>query len=78
MPTLIAVLNHRILVARHAQRWHLSSPLEGHRFTCAAADPHRPGRAYLGTHGAGLWRTDDDGAAWTQPGPAPGSAPTTV
>lgn len=73
MLTLIVVLNRRILVARPGQRWHLTAPLEGQRFTCAAADPHRPGRVYVGTNGGGLWRTDDGGTSFEQVGQAPGS-----
>ncbi|HEY3247667.1 MAG TPA: hypothetical protein VGK88_05185 [bacterium] len=78
MTTLIVVQTHRILIARHAQHWHLSSPLEGHRFTCAAADPHRSGRAYAGTNGDGVWRTDDAGVTWVQAGAAPGSGHVTA
>jgi photosystem II stability/assembly factor-like uncharacterized protein len=78
MPTLIAVTTHRILVARHAQRWHLSSPLEGHRFTSAAADPHEPGRAYCGTVNGGLWRTADGGASWQEMGSGPGTGHVTA
>ncbi len=78
MPTLIVVQTRRVLVARSAQRWHLSSPLDGQRFTCAAADPHLAGRAYCGTVNGGLWRTDDAGASWQQIGEGPGSAHVTA
>lgn len=73
MPTLIVVATHRVLVARSGQRWHLSSPLEGYRFTCAVTDPHRPGRAYIGTANRGLWRTDDDGGTFERVHDGPGS-----
>jgi photosystem II stability/assembly factor-like uncharacterized protein len=76
--TLIVITTHRILVARHAQRWHLSSPLGGHRFTCAAADPHVEGRAYCGTVNGGLWRTDDGGASWQEMDSGPGSGHVTA
>jgi ligand-binding sensor domain-containing protein len=32
--------------------------------TCLAADPRRPGRAWCGTHRAGVFRTDDAGMSW--------------
>lgn len=73
MPTLIAILSRHVLVARHAQRWHLSAPVSGHRFTCAAADPHQQGRAYCGTVSGALWRTDDGGGEWQEVGAGPGS-----
>ncbi len=73
MPTLIVATTHRILVARRAQGWHLSSPLEGRRSTCAAGDPHKEGRAYCGTVNGGLWRTDDAGESWERIGLGPGS-----
>ncbi|MGH2349360.1 MAG: WD40/YVTN/BNR-like repeat-containing protein [bacterium] len=73
MPILIAVLNYRVLVARHGQHWHLACSLDGHRFTCAASDPHRSGAAYVGTNGGGLWRTEDGGLSWHEVGAGPGS-----
>lgn len=78
MPTLIAVTTRTVLVARHTQRWHLSAPLSGHRFTSAAADPHTPGRAYCGTVNGGLWRTDNGGESWEDVGAGPGSAHVTA
>lgn len=78
MPTLVIVLNRNILVARHAQHWHLTAPLDGHRFTSAASDPHAPGRAYCGTVDGGVWRTDDAGASWHHLGSAPGSGHVTA
>jgi hypothetical protein len=78
MSTLIAVLNHRILVARHAQRWHLSSPLDGYRFTSTAADPFVAGRAYCGTVNGGFWRTGDAGASWERIGDGPGAGHVTA
>src|SRR5919202_5523248 len=31
---------------------------------CIAFDPNNPNRAYCGTLGGGLWKTDDGGQSW--------------
>ena len=36
----------------------------GDRPTCLAADPQVPGRAWCGTHRAGVFRSDDGGGSW--------------
>src|SRR5437763_5817205 len=36
----------------------------GDRPTCLAASPLVPGRAWCGTHHAGVFRSDDGGASW--------------
>ncbi len=38
--------------------------LEGRSPTCLAADPWVPGRAWCGTDGGGVMRSDDHGASW--------------
>ena len=35
---------------------------------CIAFDPGNPNRAYCGTFGDGLWKTDDSGQTWNRIG----------
>ena len=37
---------------------------EGTHPQCIAFDPSKPNRAYCGTFGNGLWKTDDGGETW--------------
>src|SRR3989304_3021186 len=55
MTTLLVVFDELLIVARKAQRWHVEEALSGEPLTCAAADPHHPGRVYRGT-GEGRWQ----------------------
>jgi photosystem II stability/assembly factor-like uncharacterized protein len=41
-----------------------AADLAGRRLTCLATDPLVPGRAWCGTSGDGLWRSDDGGRSW--------------
>ena len=63
MTTLLVVFDELLIVARKAQRWHVEEALAGEPLTCAAADPHHPGRVYCGTE-EGLWRSDDPARSW--------------
>ena len=38
--------------------------LKGTSPQCVALDPSNPNRAYCGTFGNGLWKTDDGGETW--------------
>ncbi|HVS02299.1 MAG TPA: hypothetical protein VMT16_05975 [Thermoanaerobaculia bacterium] len=38
--------------------------LDGRRLTCLATDPLSPARAWCGTSGDGIWRSDDAGRSW--------------
>jgi BNR/Asp-box repeat len=67
MTTLLVVFDELLVTARRAQRWHVDEALAGEPLTCAAADPHTPGRVYCGTEG-GLWRSDDAGQTWASLG----------
>ena len=42
--------------------------LAGLKPSCLAADPLTPGRAWCGTGGGGLWRSDDAGRSWRKTG----------
>ena len=47
---------------------HLDLPVAGHDVQCVAVDPSEPARAYCGTFGDGLWRSDDAGRSWRPAG----------
>ncbi len=42
--------------------------LRGTHPQCVIFDPHNPNRAYCGTFGGGLWKTDDGGQTWDSMG----------
>ena len=63
MTTLLAVFDELLIAAREAQHWHVEEALSGEPLTCAAVDPHHPGRLYCGTE-RGMWRSDDAGRSW--------------
>jgi photosystem II stability/assembly factor-like uncharacterized protein len=42
--------------------------LKGTHPQCIAFDPSKPNRAYCGTFGNGLWKTDDGGESWENTG----------
>lgn len=58
MPDALLVLN------RSNGGWQVDRRLEGMPVQCVAVDPLRLERAYCGTFGKGLWRSDDAGASW--------------
>ena len=44
--------------------WKTRESLKGTSPQCVAFDPSNPNRAYCGTFGNGLWKTDDGGGSW--------------
>jgi photosystem II stability/assembly factor-like uncharacterized protein len=65
MTRLLVAMNDDLLVAASRPGgWEAGVQLAGRGPLCLAADPDRPGVLYCGTERAGLWRTDDAGAAW--------------
>jgi hypothetical protein len=48
--------------------WNVHQSLVGTHPQSVAFDHSNPGRAYCGTFGAGLWKTDDGGQTWDQIG----------
>ena len=42
--------------------------LKGTHPQCIAFEPNNPNRAYCGTFGGGLWKTDDSGGGWDKIG----------
>ena len=63
MTTLLVIFDELLVAARKARRWHVEEALSGEPLTCAAADPHHPGRVYCGTE-EGLWRSEDPARSW--------------
>jgi len=69
MPTILAGMQSSLLVAKSKKAgWNIHQSLVGNRPQGIAFDPHNPGRAYCGTFGGGLWKTDDSGQKWDQIG----------
>jgi len=64
MTTLLVATQRALLIARRALRWSVEESLNDKSPEALAVDPHHAGRAYAGTWGHGLWRTDDAGRTW--------------
>jgi hypothetical protein len=67
MTTIYLALDEGLLVVRGGDA---AARLDGRAPRCLAADPAHPERVWCGTEDAGLWRSDDAGASWTQVGDA--------
>src|SRR5262245_31099315 len=61
MPILVAT-DREVVVLDEARGASAAAKGSGDRPTCLAADPL--GRAWCGTHRAGVFRSDDGGASW--------------
>ena len=44
--------------------WNKHESLKGTHPWCIAFDSNKPNRAYCGTFGNGIWKTDDGGETW--------------
>jgi photosystem II stability/assembly factor-like uncharacterized protein len=64
MPLLLATESRILLVDESRGTMHPATGLADARPTCLAADPRVPGRAWCGTDGHGVFRSDDGGASW--------------
>jgi hypothetical protein len=64
MKILVAARNELLVVAPSQDVMTEADGLENRRPTCLAADPRVAGRAWCGTAGGGVLRSDDDGASW--------------
>lgn len=67
MPVLVATQSEVLALDEERSTLFPMSGLED-RPTCLAADPRRPGSAWCGTHRAGVFRSDADGASWYSAG----------
>ena len=65
MPILVATEREVVVIDVERGRLRVSAA-DGivNRPTCLAADPLVPGRAWCGTHRAGVFRSDDGGESW--------------
>jgi photosystem II stability/assembly factor-like uncharacterized protein len=65
MTTIIAAMQDSILTLESSKtRWKTQESLKGTSPQCLASDSSNPNRAYCGTFGDGLWKTDDRGQTW--------------
>jgi photosystem II stability/assembly factor-like uncharacterized protein len=66
---LIAMYNSVLVVESSNTSWKSHESLKGnHMPQCIAFDPSNSNRAYCGTFGGGLWKTDDGGESWNNIG----------
>jgi photosystem II stability/assembly factor-like uncharacterized protein len=65
MTTLIAGMQNSVLVLESSKSgWKICENLKGSHPQSVAFDYLNPNRAYCGTFGDGLWKTDDNGKTW--------------
>ena len=65
-PKLMIAMQDSLLLVESSKNdgWISHESLKGTRPQCVAFDPSNPNRAYCGTFGNGLWKTDDGGQTW--------------
>ena len=69
MSVLIAAIQDSLLTLESSKDgWKTRESLKGTSPQCIAFDPSNPSRAYCGTFGDGLWKTDDSGHTWNSIG----------
>jgi photosystem II stability/assembly factor-like uncharacterized protein len=62
---MIAMEDSVIMIESSKTSWKkIHESLKGTHPQCIAFDPNNPNRAYCGTLGGGLWKTDDSGQTW--------------
>jgi photosystem II stability/assembly factor-like uncharacterized protein len=61
---LIAMQDSVLTLESSKSSWNIRDSLRGTHPQCIAFDPSKPNRAYCGTFGNGLWKTDDGGETW--------------
>jgi photosystem II stability/assembly factor-like uncharacterized protein len=60
----IAMQNSVLTLESSKNGWNKHESLKGTHPWCIAFDPNKPNRAYCGTFGNGIWKTDDGGETW--------------
>jgi photosystem II stability/assembly factor-like uncharacterized protein len=65
---LVATGDGVVRIDRTEADWHASVTLTGLGAQCIAVDPRRPGTAFAGCRGAGLWRSRDGGVHFEDAG----------
>ena len=69
MTTILAGMQDSLLVLKSSKvGWRVHESLVGTNPECISLDPLNPSRAYCGTFGGGLWKTDDGGQNWNKIG----------
>src|SRR5919201_102941 len=68
MVTLMIGMQHSLLVLQFSNEYKIHECLKGTDPQIIAFDPQNPSRAYCGTFGDGLWKTDDSGQTWNRIG----------
>jgi hypothetical protein len=61
---LIAMQDSVLTLESSKTNWKLHECLKGTHPQCISFDPSKSNRAYCGTFGNGLWKTDDYGETW--------------
>ena len=65
MTTILAGMQDSVLVLKSSKDgWKVDESLRGRHPESIAFDPLNPSRAYCGTFGGGLWKTNDGGRNW--------------
>ena len=65
MTTIIAAMQDSLITLECSKTgWRTQESLKGTSPQCLAFDPRNSNRAYCGTFGDGLWKTDDGGQTW--------------
>jgi hypothetical protein len=60
----IAMQDSFLILESSESNWKTRTSLKGSHPQCIAFDSSNPNRAYCGTYGEGLWKTDDGGESW--------------
>lgn len=60
----IAMQDSFLILESSESNWKTRTSLKGTHPQCMAFDSSNPNRAYCGTYGGGLWKTDDGGESW--------------
>src|ERR671916_2811152 len=68
MVTLMIGMQDSLLVLESSNKYKIHECLKGTDPQIIALDPQNPSRAYCGTFGDGLWKTDDSGQTWNRIG----------
>jgi photosystem II stability/assembly factor-like uncharacterized protein len=62
-PLFVATGDAVVSLTQHGNEWTVARLLKG-GMQCLALDPLHPTTLYAGSHGRGLWKSDDSGAHW--------------
>jgi photosystem II stability/assembly factor-like uncharacterized protein len=68
MVTLMIGMQDSLLVLESSNKYKIHECLKGTNPQIIVFDPKNPSRAYCGTSGNGLWKTDDGGQTWNRIG----------